>query len=80
MCIRDWARDAVARGARSVFLNLRGESLLDLAEVLRAARREVDARAATSEALGLFEAKGCAVLAARARALLDPALEATIRS
>jgi class 3 adenylate cyclase/predicted ATPase len=74
------ARDAVARGARTDFLNLRGESLLDLAEVLRAARREVDARAATSEALGLFEAKGCSVLAARARAFLDPALEATIRS
>ena len=74
------AREAVARGAETDFLNLRGESLLDLAEVLRSAGRGADVAAATSEALSLFEAKGCTVLAARARALLDPALEPEVGS
>jgi class 3 adenylate cyclase len=74
------AREAVARAAETDFLILRGESLLDLAEVLRAAGRAAESAAAISEALGLFEAKGCTVLAARATALLDPAPEPTIRS
>ncbi len=52
------AREAVIRGGETDFLNLRGESLLDLAEVLRAGGRGQDAVKATSEALTLFEAKG----------------------
>jgi class 3 adenylate cyclase len=74
------AGEAVARAAETDFLNLRGESLLDLAEVLRVAGRAAESTAATREALGLFEAKGCTVLAARARGLLDPTPEPTIRS
>jgi ATP/maltotriose-dependent transcriptional regulator MalT len=74
------AREAVARATETDFLNLRGESLLDLAEVLRVAGRSAESASATTEAFGLFEAKGCTVLAARAGALLDPAPERTIRS
>jgi class 3 adenylate cyclase/tetratricopeptide (TPR) repeat protein len=74
------ARNAVELATASDFLNLRGESLLDLAEVLRAAGREAASATATTEALGLFEAKGCTVLAARAQVLLDPALEPGLRS
>jgi hypothetical protein len=44
--------------------------LLDAAEVLRAAERPEDARAAVEEALALFEQKGNEVSAERARALL----------
>jgi tetratricopeptide (TPR) repeat protein len=67
------AREAVELMTVSDFLNLRGESLLDLAEVLRAGGQDARATEATREALGLFEAKGCIVLAERARALLDRA-------
>jgi class 3 adenylate cyclase/tetratricopeptide (TPR) repeat protein len=74
------AREAVARGAETDFLNLRGESLLDLAEVLGAAGREPDAHAVAVEALELFEAKGSTVLAERARGLLDPAAGITVGS
>jgi hypothetical protein len=74
------AGEAVARAAETDFLNLRGESLLDLAEVLRVAGRIAEAAAATAEALALFEAKGCTVLADRAGALLDLAPDPTIRS
>jgi ATP/maltotriose-dependent transcriptional regulator MalT len=74
------ARAAVELTAASDFLNLRGESLLDLAEVLCVAGRATESTTATAEALGLFEAKGCTVLAARAQVLLDPALETRVRS
>jgi class 3 adenylate cyclase/tetratricopeptide (TPR) repeat protein len=74
------AREAVAIGAETDFLNLRGESLLDLAEVLRAAGPTTEATGAIRDALGLFTAKGCTVLADRARALLDRAPENTIGS
>ena len=74
------AGEAVTRAAETDFLNLRGESLLDLAEVLRVAGRAAESATATAEALRLFEAKGCTELATRARALLDPALGPAIRS
>jgi len=74
------ASDAVARAATTDFLNLRGESLLDAAEVFRAAGRPAEAERAVSDALTHFEAKGCTVLAAIARSLLDPTLETTLRS
>ena len=74
------AADAVARASTTDFLNLRGESLLDLAEVLRVAERPGEADAAVSDALTHFDAKGCTVLVAAARQLLDPSLEATLPS
>ena len=74
------AGDAVARAAATDFLVLRGESLLDLAEVQRVAGRTVEAESAASEALELFDAKGCTVLADSARTLLDPGLAPTVRS
>jgi class 3 adenylate cyclase len=66
------SREGVAIAAETDFLNLRGESLLDLAQVLAAADNAEESARAVREALPLFEEKGCLVLAGRARALLDP--------
>jgi class 3 adenylate cyclase/tetratricopeptide (TPR) repeat protein len=74
------AREAVAIAAETDFLVLHGESLLDLGEVFRESARDLKADEMTRQALTLFEAKGCTVLAERARALLDPAQEITIGS
>ncbi len=74
------AGEGVALTAETDFLNLRGESLLDLAEVLRLAGRGPEAAVATSQALELFEAKGSTVLAARARAVLDSVVRPAVRS
>lgn len=48
-------------GGRS--LNIHADTLLDLAEVLRAAGRESKARVVTERALGLYERKGNVVSA-----------------
>jgi tetratricopeptide (TPR) repeat protein len=64
------ARTAVeiARGSEDV--EMLGEAIVDLAEVLRAAGSSVDARL-IAEALDLFERKGNVVSAAKTRALLQ---------
>jgi tetratricopeptide (TPR) repeat protein len=65
------AREAVALAAETDFLVLRGDALMDLAEVLRAAGRETDAVPFVEQALELYEQKGNVVAAERARAILD---------
>ena len=62
------------------FLNLQGEALLDLADVLGTAGKDDEAANAIRDALPLFEAKGCTVLAGRARALLDPVAGVELQS
>jgi predicted ATPase len=64
------ARDAVALAETSDFMSDRGDALFDLALVLAQAGRDRDARTAFSEAVRLYERKGNAVAAARARAQL----------
>ena len=65
------AREAVALAEETDGLNMHGDALLDLAEVLRAVGRpEEEAVAAAQRALSLYERKGNLVLAARARAAL----------
>jgi ATP/maltotriose-dependent transcriptional regulator MalT len=64
------ARDGAARASKTDYLVMRGESLLDLAEVLRAEGRRAEAVPVVEEALVLFERKGNVVLARRARAEL----------
>jgi tetratricopeptide (TPR) repeat protein len=64
------AREGVALGAVTEFVDLRGDSLLALAEVLRLADRKADAAEAMQEALALWEAKGNVVYAERTRSLL----------
>ena len=65
------AREAVALAAESDFLVLRGDTLMDLAEVLRLVGRPSEAAPAVEEALRLYEQKGNTVSAGRARALLS---------
>jgi predicted ATPase/DNA-binding SARP family transcriptional activator len=64
------AREAVAIAAETDFLVLRGDALMDLAEVLRPAGRETDAVPLVEQALELYEQKGNVVAAERARAIL----------
>ena len=52
-------------------LNLRGDSLMTLAEVMRSAGASDEAATAFRDALELYEAKGNLVSAERARAMLD---------
>src|SRR5919201_259834 len=61
------AREAVDLAERTDALTMRGDALLTLARVLRAAGRERDADEATRRALELFEAKENRVGAATAR-------------
>jgi tetratricopeptide (TPR) repeat protein len=63
-----FARDAV-RLAPAEMLNLRGDLLVDLAEVLGAGGDLEGARQASDEAIELYERKGNVVSAARARSL-----------
>jgi hypothetical protein len=49
---------------------LQGDALLDLADVLRSAGHDADAEEPLREALGMYEAKGNVVGAARAREAL----------
>jgi DNA-binding SARP family transcriptional activator len=65
------AREGVAVAADSEFVNLHGDVLLDLAEVLHLAGRVEDAGATAVEAVGLYDRKGNVVSAARARAFAD---------
>jgi tetratricopeptide (TPR) repeat protein len=65
------AREAVALAATTDFLSLRGETLLDMAEVLRLAGDDAASASAVEEALRLFETKGNIVLAKRTQALLE---------
>jgi tetratricopeptide (TPR) repeat protein len=68
------AREAVALAAQIDLLNVRGDTLLDFAELLRLAGRSTEARASLEEAAALFERKGNVVSAAKVRALLgEPA-------
>ncbi|MBA2641700.1 MAG: AAA family ATPase [Actinobacteria bacterium] len=64
------AREAVALAEQTDFLELQGDCLLALADVLRFADRDRDATVALDQALVLYERKGNVVLAARARTLL----------
>jgi predicted ATPase/DNA-binding SARP family transcriptional activator len=61
------ARRAVELGATTDALNGRGDSLMDLGEVLQLAGRSADAAAAIGEAPGLYEQKGNLASARRAR-------------
>jgi class 3 adenylate cyclase/tetratricopeptide (TPR) repeat protein len=64
------AQEAVALAQETDGLDLHGDALLDLAEVLRASGRPSDAVAAAERALSLYARKGNLVSAARARAAL----------
>jgi tetratricopeptide (TPR) repeat protein len=64
------AREALALIAATDFLNDHGSTLLDLAEVLRAAGRPGEANAAVRQALDLFERKENVAMATQARRLL----------
>ena len=64
------AREASSLASETDDVNMRADTLLDLAEVLRAAGSEAEAATHVRLALGLYEAKGNEVSAARARALL----------
>jgi class 3 adenylate cyclase/tetratricopeptide (TPR) repeat protein len=65
------AREAVALAAETEYVDLRGESLLALGEVLRLAGHPGDGAETVQKALDLWEAKGNMRFAARARALLE---------
>jgi class 3 adenylate cyclase len=64
------ARDGADRASRTDYLVMRGESLLDLAEVLRVAGRPAEAIPVVREALELFERKGNRVLIEKTRSEL----------
>ena len=64
------AREGVALAETTEFVDLRGDGLLALAEVLRLGGRADEAADATRQALAIWEAKGNVVQAERARALL----------
>jgi class 3 adenylate cyclase/tetratricopeptide (TPR) repeat protein len=70
------AREAVALAEQTDGLNLHGDALLDLAEVLRTVGRPAEAVAATERALSLYERKGNLVSAERARAAREHTLGA----
>jgi tetratricopeptide (TPR) repeat protein len=65
------AREAVRLGEETEWLNLRGDVLLDLSEILGLAGRHGEAAAAAAEALSLYEQKGNLVSARKARGKLD---------
>jgi class 3 adenylate cyclase/tetratricopeptide (TPR) repeat protein len=66
------ARDAVELSRQSDFLNIRGDTLVDLAGILRLCGRPAESAAtALEEAVALYERKGNVVSAARARALIE---------
>jgi class 3 adenylate cyclase/tetratricopeptide (TPR) repeat protein len=65
------AREAVALAEDVDTIDLRGDALMALAEVLRLAERSDEALPVIEEALRLYEQKGNVVSAGRARALLD---------
>jgi ATP/maltotriose-dependent transcriptional regulator MalT len=63
-------RDALAVVEDTDLLDLHGDALLDLADVLRADGREEEARESAEAALDLYARKGNEVATERARALL----------
>jgi tetratricopeptide (TPR) repeat protein len=65
------AREVIPYGERTDFIDMQADALRALAEVLAAAGKHEEARAAAQQALELHERKGNAASAARARALLD---------
>ena len=65
------ARETVALAATTEYVDMRGEALLALSEVLRLAGRLEEATEPMQEALDIWEAKGYLVFAARTRALLS---------
>jgi class 3 adenylate cyclase/tetratricopeptide (TPR) repeat protein len=67
----DLARRAVEQAELTDNLNLQGDALMDLAEVLRLAGRAADAADALAEAAGLYEEKGNVVSARKAQAARD---------
>ncbi|HVR88340.1 MAG TPA: adenylate/guanylate cyclase domain-containing protein [Candidatus Limnocylindria bacterium] len=64
------AREVVALAEPDDNLNMRGHTLMDLAEVMRLADKIAESRHCVETALHLYERKGNAVSAAAARALL----------
>jgi len=60
----------VGFAALSDFVNVHGDALVDLADVLRRAHRHEDANDALRSAATLYQQKGNAVSAARARSFL----------
>jgi tetratricopeptide (TPR) repeat protein len=64
------ASEAVGFAAQSDFLNVHGDALADLAEILRLAQRSEDADRALEGAARLYERKGNVVSAAKARSLI----------
>ena len=65
------AREGVMIAERTDWLNLRGDALMDLAEVLRLDGRQRDAAEAARDAADRYEQKGNVVATARARALVE---------
>jgi tetratricopeptide (TPR) repeat protein len=65
------SREAVELASATDDLNLHGDALTDLAEILSVCDRSGEAVAAIEEALRLYERKGNLVSSRRARALLD---------
>ncbi len=65
------AREGVALVEPTDMLSYRGDAMLDLSEVLVSGSRAAEAERALHTAIALYDMKGNAVAAARARALLD---------
>jgi len=65
------ACEAVALSEQTDYLDVHGEALVALAEVLRAADRVEESATAVGEALVLYERKGNVVAAGRTRGLLS---------
>jgi predicted ATPase/class 3 adenylate cyclase len=64
------AREAVRLAEAIDYLNVHGDALMDLADVLRSGGRQPDALAAAERAVRLYERKGNVASAAKARTLL----------
>jgi predicted ATPase/class 3 adenylate cyclase len=65
------AEEAVALASETDYLNLRGDALMDLVEVLSLGGRIGDAASRSREALEIYERKGNIVSAGRVRAMLE---------
>jgi len=68
----DLAREGVALAEGTDFLNMHGDALLTLGDVLQSAARAKEATACVRDAAELYERKGNVVSAAKARARLAP--------
>jgi DNA-binding SARP family transcriptional activator/class 3 adenylate cyclase/tetratricopeptide (TPR) repeat protein len=69
-----FARDAVEFAEQSDFLTVHGDALVTLAEILERVGRPEDAASELRNAIVLYEQKGNAVSAAKARSLLERSL------